>query len=846
MSPGIRSAARRFQGVRIPYQPPLLHWALAFSVGAALALTGAIFWVVGIALAGVIAFAVASSARIRAVPERRRLHLTLILLSPVLLGVGYWRAAETRLPADSLAAADLAGQTVRLTGVVAEEPQVRSTGIRLLLDAETIEIGSDQRRVDDRVRLHVPDPQSIEYGDRVALDAVLTPTSNSADEYLQWLANQRIAASGLVRAGSLQQLGDADIGWRRSLAADARQALDNSLRDSLPPPLSGIAQGIVTGRSDAIDPELRSDLNNTSLSHLIVISGSNLTLLITMVMAASAWLIGRRGAALLAILAALSYGTLIGPDPPVQRAMWMAVVFASSHLLGRGSSALYAVGATAALMVAIEPPVLLDLSFQLTLAGTLGIVILMPALSQDFLSGQRGFSGVIRDTALVTLVATLTTLPLIALHFERASLVGLATNLAVTPLFSWIMLGSAFTAVVGLLSEGLAAIIAWPLAWLPLRWLVFVAEQVAQLPGAGATVQGFGHVHLLLIYAAILLASLRTHRERVARWTRTSAGTSDGSHRARVGTWLGRVGLEPVPDLKNRLRPALVCGIASAVAAALWLSAGSAAPDRLYVHFLDVGQGDSALLVMPEGGSVLIDTGEQSHDILAALRSHMPTNSRRIDLVVITHPQSDHGEALWAVLEHYDVGQVLLNAYVERTAFGRRLIDLLEQHAIPRIEAEPGRQIELAGASPLTLDVLWPPARGLPEEYRDNPNSTSIVIRARYGDAAFLFTGDINVEQELDLVRQPCANGSQPCELRADVLKVAHQGSRFSSSMLFLETVRPTLAILSAGADNPHGHPHEEVLASLAAIGATSLLTAEHGDISFATDGYSISVTTER
>lgn len=826
----------------MPYQPPLLHWALAFSVGAALALTGATFWAVALALAGVVAFALASSAGIRAVPKRRRLHLTLLLLSPVVLGAGYWRAAETSLPADSLAAADLAGQTVRLTGVVAEEPQSRSTGIRLLLDAETIEIGTDRRRVGDRVQLHIPDPQAIEYGDRVGLDAVLTPTSNSEDEYLQWLANQRIAASGLVRAGSLQRLGQADIGWRRSLAADARQALDRSLRDSLPPPLSGIAQGIVTGRSDAIDPELRSDLNDTSLSHLIVISGSNLTLLIAMVMAATAWLIGRRGAALLAILAALSYGTLIGPDPPVQRAMWMAVVFASSHMLGRGSSALYAVSATAALMVALEPPVLLDLSFQLTLAGTLGIVILMPTISQDFLSGQRGLSGAVRDTALVTLVATLTTMPLIALHFERASLVGLAANLAVTPLFSWIMLGSAFTAVVGLLSDGLAAIIAWPLAWLPLRWLVFIAEQVAQLPGAGAAVQGFGHVHLLLIYATILLASLRTHRERVARWTRTS----DGGDAATATALLSRIGLKVVPELRGCLRQAIVCGAVSAVAATLWLSASSAPADQLHVHFLDVGQGDSALLVTPAGGTVLLDTGEQSHDILAALRTHLPTNSRRIDLVVITHPQSDHGEALWTVLEHYDVGQVLLSSYFGRTSFGRRMVDLLEQHEIPITMAEAGQQVEFGGLTPLTVDVLWPPARGLPEEYRDNPNSTSLVIRARYGEAAFLFTGDINVAQELDLVRRPCASGSQPCDLRADVLKVAHQGSRFSSSMLFLETVRPTVAILSAGSNNAHGHPHGEVLASLSAIGATSLLTADQGDISFSTDGSSISVTTER
>lgn len=825
-----------------PFIPPLLLWALAFTVGAALSLTGAGVLFIAIAVASIVTLALTSSGRIGAVARRHRVHLTLILLSPAVLGVGYWRADETRLLVGSLADAELSGQTVRLTGVVAEEPQLRNNGMRVLLDAETIELGSEQRTIDDRVLLQVPDPQQLDYGEHIAVSAVLTPTIESEDEYLQWLEDQRIAASGLVRVGSLERLGDADLGWRRSLAGDARQALNRSLRDSLPPPLSGIAQGMITGRSDAIDPALRSDLNDTSLSHLIVISGSNLTLLISMVMAATAWLIGRRPAAFLAILAALSYGALIGPDPPVQRAMWMAVVFASAHMLGRGSSALYAVAATAALMVALEPHVLLDLSFQLTLAGTLGIVLLMPTISQDFLSGQRGFTGAVRDTALVTLVATLTTMPLIALHFERGSLVGLAANLVVTPLFSWMLLGTACTAVVGLVSDSLAQIFSWPLAWLPLRWLALVAEQAAQLPGAGTAIHGFGHIHLILIYAAILVASLRTHRERVARWSRTvEPGRTPTAARL-----LRPLGLEPVPNLSAALRPAVVCGIASAAAAALWLSACSAPPERLQVHFLDVGQGDSALLVTPQGQSVLIDAGEQSHDILAALRTHLPNNTERLDVVVVTHPQSDHGEALWAILEHYEIGQALISPYTHRTAFGRRLLDLFQQHDVPTIEAEPGLQLEFAGSTPLKLDLLWPPSRGLPDEYRHDPNATSIVIRARYGDAAFLFTGDINVEQELDLVRQPCADGFDPCELSADVLKVAHQGSRFSSSMLLLEAVRPTLAILSTGVNNPHGHPHDEVLASLAAVGATSLLTAQQGDISLATDGSSISLTTER
>ncbi len=838
----------RLHRLRHAYQPPLLHWALAFITGAALALTHADTWITAVGAALCTLFALSSAARLDAVPRRQRLHLTLLLLSPALLAVGYWRADAGRLPTDSLAHAALAGQTVRLEGAVADDPQWRGRSQRLLLHAERIAIGSERRPIDDRVQLHIVDPLELSYGDRIAVEANLTPVSNTEDEYLQWLANQRIAASGLVDPGGVTRIGRADLGWRQARAADALAALNRSLRDALPPPLSGLAQGMISGRRGAIDSELRADLNDTSLSHLIVISGSNLTLLTTIVMAASAWLLGRRPAALLAIFTVLAYGSLIGPDPPVQRAMWMAVVFAAAHLLGRGASALYAVGATAALMAALQPHILLDLSFQLTLAGTLGIIVLMPALAQDFLSGQRGVSGAIRDTALVTLVATLATMPLIALHFERAALIGLAANLLVTPLFSWMLLGSAGIALLGLISDSAAAILAWPLAWLPLRWLQLVAEHGAQLPGAGTVIHGFGHAHLLLIYAAILTASLRPYRERAARWDRTAAD----AHPARSALSalplnpLSRIGLAPLPDLRAYLRPACFTAAAAALAAALWLSACDAPDDRLRLHFIDVGQGDAALIVTPDEHTILIDTGQQPDALLAALRRYMPTGARRIDLAVITHPQADHSQALWPILEHYDLGQVVLSPYTDRTKLGRQLLALLDGRDIPAHEARPGQQIEFPGSPSLLLDLLWPPADGLPDSYVNDPNSTSVALRARFGDAAFLFAADINVEQELDLVRNPCPGAQQPCALRADVLKVAHQGSRFSSAMIFLESVRPSLAILSAGADNPHGHPHDEVIDSLQRVGATPLLTAERGDITVVTDGRAISFTTER
>ncbi len=839
--PGSRSHLIAVGGALRPiYLPPLLLWTLSFVVGAALSLAAASLWLM---LPAVLAATLLSAGALigaRVDVQRRRLNLVLILVAPLLLAVGFWRAESAKFETDSLALADFAEQSVRIAGVVAQDPQFNAGGTRVLVDVNELWLADERRPLDERIQLQTSDPVGLNAGDEISAEAVLTPTANASNDYVQWLANQRIAAAGLSVPGSVGLVERDQLAWWRQFAARARSALNESLRDALPPPYSGLAQGMITGRRDSIDTELRSTLNDTSLSHLIVISGSNLTLLTAIVMSVFAGLLGRRPAAGLAILAALAYGTLVGPDPPVQRAMWMAVVFATAHVLGRGTSALYAVAATAGLMIGLEPHILLDISFQLTLAGTLGIVVLMPSLSREFLSGQRGIAGTLRDAALVTLVASLATMPLIALHFERASLAAVPANLLAAPIFAWMLLGSATTAVVGLVSEAVATAIAWPLSWLPLRWLVIVAEQSVQLPGAGVPARDFGSAHVLLIYAAILITALRPHRERVRRWYRSTD--------ARALTpmiSLNAIGLEIVPQVRSSVTPAILAGIASAAAAALLLSACSARATQLQVHFIDVGQGDAALIITPSRHTVLIDTGERPDAILAALRTHLPEGTRTIDALVISHPQTDHAEALWAITDFYDFRRAYVSEHFRLTTFGRRVSDLLKREAIPVSIVGPADQIALPGQTPLYLDLLWPPRSGLSDHVLADPNSTSLVIRARYGDAAILFAGDINAAQELDLARLPCPGSTHPCDLRADVLKVAHQGSRYSSATLFLESVRPTVAIISAGADNPHGHPHDSVLAALNRLGIASLQTAERGDISILTDGRSISFETE-
>ena len=147
----------------------------------------------------------------------------------------------------------------------------------------------------------------------------------------------------------------------------------------------------------------------------------------------------------------------------------------------------------------------------------------------------------------------------------------------------------------------------------------------------------------------------------------------------------------------------------------------------------------------------------------------------------------------------------------------------------------------------LSLDVLWPPATpGFGERPGDDPNANGIVARLRYGAAAVLFAADIGALEEITISQQACPGGAYPCLLRADVLKVAHHGSRYSTTQLLLDRVRPKLAVISVGAENPHGHPHPDTLGILSRSGIAALTTAERGTISLRTDGETIIWSTER
>lgn len=246
----------------------------------------------------------------------------------------------------------------------------------------------------------------------------------------------------------------------------------------------------------------------------------------------------------------------------------------------------------------------------------------------------------------------------------------------------------------------------------------------------------------------------------------------------------------------------------------------------LQVHFIDVGEGDSILIVAPDGKAALIDGGEPGSGAVQYLKA---LGLKRLDMVVATHPHSDHIGGLVEVLRTFPVSTVVTNGQADTTPIYEAFVNAIADSKANYVEAKRGDRLSLG---PLNFDVLNPSA-----VLGSDLNNNSIVLRMSYGKTSFLFTGDAGTEAESSML-------AAGLDLRANILKVGHHGSLSASSLPFLQRVRPELAIYSAGRDNPYGDPNPQTLNNLASVGATVFGTDVNGTVvvTVNANGYTVRV----
>lgn len=250
----------------------------------------------------------------------------------------------------------------------------------------------------------------------------------------------------------------------------------------------------------------------------------------------------------------------------------------------------------------------------------------------------------------------------------------------------------------------------------------------------------------------------------------------------------------------------------------------------LEVNFFDVGQGDAVFIETPDQGhgggqQILIDGGPDSV-ILEKLAREMPFWDRTIDLIILSHPESDHLAGLLEVLKRYRVKNILWTGVVRDTAEYREWLELIDKEKANIKIAKAGQEIILPK---VVLEILHPFEDWQGKELKDS-NHSSIVLRLAFEESSFLFTGDIYNFQEREMILREA-------NIDSDILKVAHHGSKTSSSEEFIEKVSPEIAIIQVGKDNSYGHPRQETLETLNKYGIKIFRTDQDGDIKIISDG---------
>jgi competence protein ComEC len=572
-----------------------------------------------------------------------------------------------------------------------------------------------------------------------------------------------------------------------------RADLAHPLRLLVPEPESGILLGIVLGERAGVSPDLAYAFAVSGTTHLLAISGFNMTLVGTAVALALRGRVRPVARAGVTVAAIVAYTLLVGLAPSVMRAALMASVASCGLASGRRAATANALCVAVTAMLFADPAAIADLGFLLSATATAGLVLWQAPLAARF----APLPGALREGLATTLAASAPTLPIVAAAFGRVSLVSPVANLFAVPLFPPLMLTGAATSVLGALSLDVArpvALVAYGCA-LALR---IVVETFAALPIAAVSVPSgavTGVVVALMLIAAARTPSLVRGHLRLPQLSLPALAVPRGALRA-------------VPRAALLVVPALV--VAGVLA---WPSADP----EMRVRALDVGQGDAYLVEMG-AATLLIDGGPDPARLMEELGASLPPWRRRIDVIALTHAHLDHGAGLIAALDRYEVGMTLepvglnVGALADLWAAGIARAHA-ERHAV-----RAGQRLRVGDA---VITVLSPEA----DPRVDTP---SLILRIERGRFSALFMGDATDEALGDLLLHPEG-------LRSRVYVPPHHGAATPHAVTLVDAVRPDVALISVGAGNRYGHPTPETLAAL--NGITTYRTDRDGTVEVSLDG---------
>jgi competence protein ComEC len=784
-----------------------------------------------------------------------------------LICAGAFARVGTPLPPNIVPPAEFLGaDRVEIIGHITNDGALLAGGPRERFDLETELITLDghgflqpvgiratafSRQVNvDNAQAGAPQIPQFAYGDRIRLTAKLHLPRNfhnpGAFDYEGYLNNLGISTLASVKAEKIDVLPGRSgslLGFWRSRVRHS--ILEHIHRQGLwSREDAAIFAAMIVGDDSLLMRNVREEFQQTGVYHLLVVSGMNVALLAFTVF----WLARRLrapqwAASLLTVALSVFYAYIAGMGVPIMRAVLMLSLFLGARLLYRDRSGLNATGFAALVVLVISPAALFEAGFQLTFLALLAItgisVPLLETTSAPYRQALRRLDSTAYDLGMhprvaqfrldsrlvagrlarffgattariittgavaaflalyeLLVVSAITQAVLVLpmrVYFHRAAILGLPANLLVLPL-AGVMLNAGVGAIaLSYVSLPLAKVAAW-LASATLHWTLVCLHSLSKFSIAQWRVPDAGPVVVFVAAAGVLLVLVAVRGRRIVAF-------------AGMALLLVTAGI-----------------------AVVYPASPKTGQRVLEVTAIDVGQGDSLLVVSPEGKTMLIDGGggigpvhsefDFGEDLVAPYLWSRGLD--HLDVVVLTHGHVDHIGGLPRIIHDFQPTELWVGINPQTEAL-QRLYEAADANHVAIRRHSAGEVLQWAGAS---VRVLAPPADWQPKKRRENDDSLTLLIR--YGETSALLAGDLEKQMERFVATESPA---------ADLLKVAHHGSATSTTPELLAAVHPHFAVISVGSSNPFGHPRHEVLERLQASRVLTYRTDFFGAVTFLLDG---------
>ncbi len=621
------------------------------------------------------------------------------------------------------------------------------------------------------------DIPSMKYGDSLYIEGEFKQPEEARNykgyNYKQYLKTKKII--GTVELEKAKILKSSNGSFIHNIQKYIKDTINGTLTDEE----GNLLLAILLGDKDKLSEDIQESFKTSNLSHMLAVSGANVSYIIlglTYVLQNS--IIGKKNGKIVCIFFLLVFMAITNFTPSVTRACIMAVLTLFSGIIYRKSDVYTNISVAALITLIFNPYSLLDLGFQLSYGGTIGIIIFIKRIQEK--KSNSKVINYIKQMALVSIYANIIIIPIMMYHFNTVSFTFIISNIMASPILGIIVITGFLFIIASITVKPLTRLIAIFIKPI-LSILIKISQICSKLPFSNILVVTPYMFNVISYYAIILYC---------------------------------------IKSKKNNKCKIIICLLIVLILINFIIYIF---PQKLRIFFIDVGQGDSTLIITPDKKTVLIDGGgSDSFDVgeKVLLPYLLDRRILKVDYVLISHFDTDHCGGILTIMEKVKVKNIIISEQAEHSENYERFKKLMIHKKIRLIEVKKGDKIKIGRYS--EFKILFPTSRLLSE----NPlNNNSIVAQFNYNNFKMLFTGDIEKLAEQQILK------TEKAEIRADILKVAHHGSKTSSIPEFIKAVRPKIALIGVGKNNTFGHPNQQTIKNLENIKCRIYRTDLQGEI---------------